>query len=421
MSFNLNRTGHGVRAVEVVTMVGKLILFTFALLILVADTAPCTGLEERTILVPDDYRSIQAALDAASDGDSIVVRDGVYVERIMIRKRVTIRSEKGPDKCVIAPPPSYGLVAAVVNVSSNSVKIEGFTVEGSSNEIGIAVSNAEECEVVNNIVRGCLIGILFFKADKNKAVNNTLIENDFGMSLEAAGNNVITRNVFVKGGISVVDSYGNRVEENIVNGKELIYLEGVSNRVVNQGGQVIAVNCIGIIVKGLNISDTAVGIEFHNTRNSRIEANIIRNSSARDGVGDTPFEIGKAVDKYPLARPRSHYVLLHGKLFMVEVSSEKGEVSGGGLYEAGDIVTVLVTPPLIRGFLTNEVFKGWVAENGTMVSTSPAFSFTVRRSLSLEASWETQPNLMGIAVVTGAIAIVVMLLLALVKRRSEKF
>ena len=577
MSVGFNRAEHGIQAVKVLVTVKSVIVFMLILLFLVANIAPCTSAGGRTILVPDDYGTIQAALDAASNGDEIVVRDGVYVEKLMVRKQVTIRSEKGPDKCVIAPPPSYGLMVTIVNVSSNGVKMKGFTVAGNHKEIGIAVSNAGGCEVANNIVRDCSVGILFSRADGNKAINNTLIENDFGIGLEIASSNIITGNVFVKGGISVIDSYNNLVKENVINGKALIYLEGVSNRVVNEGGQVIAVNCIGIIVRGLNISDTAVGIEFHGTRNSRIEGNTVRNSingiqllqshnnmivnnvlqnnsfnvflsgtsnvevvnnmitdgfdgilvgglfesennkimgnvirrnligifismsfgnlvvnntveenrvgvslfmaeknkmylndmvnnnrsisldgatvqlysdermsyrydgrlfynclgnywsnyngsdADSDGIGDAPYENNKAVDKYPLARPRSHYVLLRGKIFMVGVSSEKGEVSGGGLYEAGDIVTVRVTPPLIRGFLTNEVFKGWVAENGTIVSTSPSFSFKVSRSLSLKASWETQPNPMGIAVVIGIIAILAMLLLALVKRRSEKF
>ena len=40
----------------------------------------------RTIYVPDDYAKIQWAVDNASDGDTIIVRDGVYVENIDINK-----------------------------------------------------------------------------------------------------------------------------------------------------------------------------------------------------------------------------------------------------------------------------------------------------------------------------------------------
>lgn len=33
----------------------------------------------KTLYVPDDYSAIQAAIDAASAGDTIIVRDGIYL------------------------------------------------------------------------------------------------------------------------------------------------------------------------------------------------------------------------------------------------------------------------------------------------------------------------------------------------------
>ncbi len=47
----------------------------------------------RTIYVPDDYSIIQEAVDAASPGDMIVVRDGIYYESITINKLITINFE----------------------------------------------------------------------------------------------------------------------------------------------------------------------------------------------------------------------------------------------------------------------------------------------------------------------------------------
>jgi len=34
------------------------------------------------IYVPDDYETIPAAVDAASSGDTIIVRDGTYIENM---------------------------------------------------------------------------------------------------------------------------------------------------------------------------------------------------------------------------------------------------------------------------------------------------------------------------------------------------
>ena len=41
----------------------------------------------RTIIVPDDYVSIQEAIDNASDGDTIFLKKGVYVENPTIDLR----------------------------------------------------------------------------------------------------------------------------------------------------------------------------------------------------------------------------------------------------------------------------------------------------------------------------------------------
>ena len=38
--------------------------------------------ERRTIWVPDDYPTIQGAIDAALDGDTVIFRPGTYVENI---------------------------------------------------------------------------------------------------------------------------------------------------------------------------------------------------------------------------------------------------------------------------------------------------------------------------------------------------
>ena len=48
-----------------------------------------------TIHVPDDYETVQAAVEAASLGDTIIVSDGMYPENIEVNKSLTIRSENG--------------------------------------------------------------------------------------------------------------------------------------------------------------------------------------------------------------------------------------------------------------------------------------------------------------------------------------
>jgi len=56
----------------------------------------------RLIWIPDDYALIQAAINAATDFDTIRVRDGVYYETLnLFGKGIWIESEHGPLRCRI--------------------------------------------------------------------------------------------------------------------------------------------------------------------------------------------------------------------------------------------------------------------------------------------------------------------------------
>ena len=58
------------------------------------------------IHVPGDYRTIQVGINAASDGDTVLVADGIYTGRLNKNidfkgKEITVRSENGPEQCII--------------------------------------------------------------------------------------------------------------------------------------------------------------------------------------------------------------------------------------------------------------------------------------------------------------------------------
>ena len=58
------------------------------------------------IYVPSDYSMIQAAINAASDGDDVVVANGTYTgdgnkNLDFLGKAITVRSESGPEHCII--------------------------------------------------------------------------------------------------------------------------------------------------------------------------------------------------------------------------------------------------------------------------------------------------------------------------------
>ncbi|MER6075893.1 right-handed parallel beta-helix repeat-containing protein [Streptomyces sp. NPDC001817] len=92
-----------------------------------------------TIVVPRDYRTIQAAVNAAPSGSTIVVRGGIYTEQVVISgKNLTLEGVGGP---VIKSPRtltsfaqdtrSNRPVTSVVRITNGAhVRMSGFSVTG---------------------------------------------------------------------------------------------------------------------------------------------------------------------------------------------------------------------------------------------------------------------------------------------------
>ena len=76
--------------------------------------------ESKTIVVPDDYPTIQAAIDNATDGDTIFVKKGVYVENPVVNKSISLVGEDR-DSTVID-------VTAGLKVERDEVTITGLTI-----------------------------------------------------------------------------------------------------------------------------------------------------------------------------------------------------------------------------------------------------------------------------------------------------
>jgi len=79
-----------------------------------------------TIYVPDDYAKIQWAVDNASLGDTIIVRDGIYTENMDVSLPLTNRSENGSSSTIVhAENPKDH----VFKITADYVDINGFKIE----------------------------------------------------------------------------------------------------------------------------------------------------------------------------------------------------------------------------------------------------------------------------------------------------
>lgn len=137
-------------------------VLTVALLFLLAAGCKKDDIKEfRTLIVPDEYSSIQAAIDASSNGDEVVVSVGLYKENIDFKgKLITLRSTEPGDSSVVSTTiidgNGSGTVVKFQSGESAESIIWGFTITGgntgSQNGGGILVTNSSKPVIRGNII-----------------------------------------------------------------------------------------------------------------------------------------------------------------------------------------------------------------------------------------------------------------------------
>jgi hypothetical protein len=108
----------------------------------------------RLIWVPDDYETIQRAISASENGDTVRVRQGTYEEWLnMLDKNIWLESESGPESTVIDLTGAYAFW--IEGGQDTTAGIRGFTFENNSdfNCLNLILSGGNP-KVVNNIFTG---------------------------------------------------------------------------------------------------------------------------------------------------------------------------------------------------------------------------------------------------------------------------
>ena len=155
--------------------------------------------EPTTITVPDDYPTIQEAVNGASSGDTILVHEGLYAEgEITVCKRLSLIAEG----TVVVD----GLDGRdVFSVGSDGVVIDGFTVKNGSRH-GIAQFFYDDCRIEGNIVTDNRIGISI-SGNNNIVKGNLVSNNGYGILVEGSmccgirsSFNVVEKNIIVDNG-----------------------------------------------------------------------------------------------------------------------------------------------------------------------------------------------------------------------------
>jgi parallel beta-helix repeat protein len=170
-----------------------ILLIGVVLLILCAGNGTASA---KDIYVPDDYTTIQQAVNTASPGDTIIVRDDTYTENLEVNERLTIRSENGSANCFVDTSDQND---HVFSITADWVNISGFTVKNAtgSGKAGIYLGNGvDHCNISSNNATDNHCGIYLF----SWSINNTLMgniansNNNHGIYLYFSSTNSLTGN-----------------------------------------------------------------------------------------------------------------------------------------------------------------------------------------------------------------------------------
>jgi parallel beta-helix repeat protein len=226
--------------------------------------------QSKTIIVPDDYPTIQEAVNNASAGTTIFVRSGNYSTQIVVRKPLSLIGED-PDNTIIETPKILkSRAVSTVEVFSENVTISGFTIKNSYVAIAVFLEDQEH------------------PPSQCKIIDNKIITTGLGISIKGGQNHVISGN-YVAG--SSGNAFGFDFSNSLISGN---YITG--NRaygiVINSGENVtiynntISKNAVGIGPTGNgplyihenNIKDNQNGIKFAGCNNVTVyKNNIARN------------------------------------------------------------------------------------------------------------------------------------------------
>jgi parallel beta-helix repeat protein len=210
----------------------------------------------KTITVPDDYSSIQAAVGSASSGDTVFVRKGSYAGGIALNKPITLKGEDAKTTIIVGGAtledlkPSLTLVRSItkgrpiialadrsqvglksaslsiqplnfiplptfgVYINSSDVWVSGFTIMGGSYAIS---GSGDRLQISENVLGACSVG-----------GNNITVANNGRIGLQISGvHNFIERNT---GGLVLLSS-NSTVFGNSLTGFEL--QNANSNTIIN--------------------------------------------------------------------------------------------------------------------------------------------------------------------------------------------
>jgi len=242
--------------------------------------------------VPEEYQTIQGAINAANDRDVISVGPGIYYEHISVNKAVTLLGEEA-----IIDGNGTG---SVISVTKDNVEISGFTIQNGYR--GIFLSGSIGSTIRNNTLMWHIAaGIELWHCNETIISCNRISNSDHAIYL-------------------LFSSCYNTISDNrVINNSQGLPLSWHCNYNTIVGNTVTSNSFAGIVLGGnnnntiyhnnfINNPDQVYSYNSSNTWDNSAEGNYWSDYTGKDqdgdGIGDTRLP-HKGLDYHPLIEPWS--------------------------------------------------------------------------------------------------------------------
>ncbi|MEM4284078.1 MAG: right-handed parallel beta-helix repeat-containing protein [Candidatus Caldarchaeum sp.] len=129
-----------------------------------------------TLRVPQDFPTIQAAIDAAPENATVLVAAGTYRENLIISKRNLVLSGEGAEKTIIEPAKSDLPIVLVLSAAT----VRGFTIRGARgwHASGIQVAGPDNFIIAYNVIEDNFPHGIYVQGRYWGSIYNNVIQNN---------------------------------------------------------------------------------------------------------------------------------------------------------------------------------------------------------------------------------------------------
>jgi parallel beta-helix repeat protein len=330
-----------------------------------------------------NYISVQASIDAAPPGATVIIAPGFYSESLTINKPLTIIGEKDPP---VFGGGASGIYLTLLSGASGSI-ITGLEITN-FNE-GILVSNASNCRIYSNIMAS--MGSSGIVIEGSDATNNVIFDNIFQDTptpiniTASAANNTIHDNIISSQSIVTLNigADGNSVYGNSISASQiLVNLTNSQDNLFYHNDFLSAVR-IEAPATGNTVWDNGYpsgGNYWNDYKGVDQKKGQNQDQPGSDNIGDTPYIIySNNMDRYPLVKP---WPQAAGHCVAVTSVVAAKTVIGQGFNCS---LTVNVAD---KGEY-NESFNVTVFANATAIGTEKVSALNATCTMTLLCAWNT--------------------------------